>query len=94
MVLRVGFDALFSHALDADITVKDALAWGERATLVPHLNLARECQLPLLLGLIAGTTLSPIADVRKLVCCAKPDESLDSAALYMPLSSPIVYVPY
>ena len=92
--LSTKFAALFSHALESDALVQRVLTRGISACLVPRLNSAGARQLPMLLQLLHGRSLTQSPDSRLLSKCAKPDGSLDAAAFYRLCSWGGVEAPY
>jgi hypothetical protein len=74
--------ALYSHATDVHVSVRDVLRLGLPAVLVPRLTTAAEAERQRLAAILDNIRLDGGPDVRVLTRCGSPSGSLRSAELY------------
>jgi hypothetical protein len=80
--LHAAMPALYSHATDVHISVKDVLRLGLSTVLVPRLTTVAEAERRCLATLLDSVRLNDTPDVRVLTRCGSPSGRLRSVELY------------
>jgi hypothetical protein len=80
--LHAAMPALYSHATDVHVSVRDVLRLGLPTVLVPKLSTAAEAERRRLAAILDNVRLDGGPDVRVLTRCGSPSGGLRSAELY------------